>query len=95
MVSPNVGRKLVKALLAFDPEHHDDYKELYENHNLRLLSCIANGCIIENEELPAVHVLGSRFNIWMRIFKTVLRFLLDFRQIVDYLPVENATKICF
>ena len=63
MVSPNVGRKLIKALLAFDPEHHDDYKELYDNHNLRLLSCIADGCIIENEDLPAIDVLGSRFSI--------------------------------
>lgn len=57
LVSPNVGRKLIKALLAFDPEHHDDYKELYDNHNLRLLSCIADGCIIENEDLPAIDVL--------------------------------------
>ena len=46
--------------------------ELYENENIRLLTCKAEGCIIESEELSARAVLDARLPVTIRILRVIL-----------------------
>ena len=64
MVSPEVGRELLKVILASDDAHHDDYRKLYDEHHIRLLTCVADGIIVETADLSAADAVGNRLGLY-------------------------------